>query len=292
MTMPQENQQAPTSLYGFADAATAFDQRHPHWQGVMTRLHAVINLAFTRTHGVMANDIDKFVYFYGNLVAEDFMELFLMAANGYGYGALKLLRPMFEHTVTLRYLHDNPDKLQAFMNYDAVQQYKLVKQFADTFGTDNPLSPETIANSEQRYAEVVEEFMVKCCNSKGCTNKRVNHTWGIDFVSMAKKADAIGKMIIQGYYVPMRHTHSTFSAMAVRLERGEGQFGFQRESPPSIADHALMVAHNCVLAALEIQKERFDIPGLEEAIQNSVRDWALVWTPESLAELETGTTNS
>jgi len=53
-----------------------------------------------------------------------------------------------------------------------------------------------------------------------------------------------------------------------------------------------MVAHNCVLAALEIQKERFDIPGLEEAIQNSVRDWALVWTPESLAELETGTTNS
>jgi hypothetical protein len=42
--------------------------------------------------------IDKFVYFYGNLVAEDFMEIFLMAANGYGYGAMKLLRSMYEHT--------------------------------------------------------------------------------------------------------------------------------------------------------------------------------------------------
>lgn len=284
--MSQENQQAPTSVYGFADAGTAFDQRHPQWKAVMSRLGDAINLAFTRSLGVPANDIDKFVYFYGNLVAEDFMELFLMAANGYGYGALKLLRAMYEHTVTLKYLYDNPDKLQSFMNYDAIQWHKLVKQFADTFGTDNPLSAETIANTERRYAEVVEEFMVKCCNSKGCTDKRVNHTWGIDFVSMAKKAGAIGEIILQGYYVPMRHTHSTFSAMATRLEKGEGQLGFQRESPPIIADSALMAAHSCVLTALEIQKERFNIPGLEEAIQLSLRDWALVWSPESLAQMD------
>lgn len=290
MTMPPADQ--PMSIYGFRDAAIAFDQRHPHWQVVMTRLHGTINLAFTRSLGVPTNDIDKFVYFYGNLVAEDFMELFLMAANGYGYGALKLLRAMYEHTVTLKYLHDNPDKLQAFINYDAVQHYKLVKQFVDTFDTDNPLSAETIANAEQRFAEVKEEFMVECCNSKGCTKKRVNYTWDIDFVSMAKRAGAIGKLIIQGYYLPMRHAHSTFSGMATRIEKGEGQFGFQRVSPPSIADHALMSAHNCILLALEVQKERFNIPGLEEAIQNGVRDWALVWTPESLAELDAGGRNS
>lgn len=284
MTIPQSNQ--PMSIYGFPDAASAFNQRHPHWQDVMCRLHGTINLAFTRSLSVPVNDIEKFVYFYGNLVAEDFMELFLMAASNYGYGALKLLRSMYEHTVTLKYLHDNPDKLQSFMKYDAVQWHKLVKQFADTFGTNNPLPAETIAGAEQRYSEVKEEFLIKCCNSKGCTDKRVNHTWGIDFVSMAKKAGAIGELVIQGYYVPMRHTHSTFSAMATRLEKGEGQLGFQRESPPSIADHALMVAHNCVLAALEIQKERFNIAGLEEAIQNSVRDWAFVWSPESLAEEE------
>lgn len=291
MTMPQENQQATTSLYGFADTATAFDQRHPQGQAAFTRLHGVINLAFTRSLGA-ANDIDKFVYFYGNLVAEDFMELFLMAVNGYGFGAMKLLRSMYEHTVTLKYLHDNPNKLQAFINYHAVQHYKLVKQFVDTFDTDNPLSAETIANAKQRYDKVKEEFMVECCNSKGCTQRRVNYTWDIDFVSMTKRAGEIGKLIIQGYYIPMQHAHSTISAVAVRLEKGEGQSGFQRESPPSIADHALMVAHNCVLAALEIQKERFNIPGLEQAIQDSVRDWALVWMPESLTELETEAENS
>ena len=68
----------------------------------MPRLGAIINLAFTQTQ-VMKTPIDKFVYFYGNLVAEDFMELFLMAVNGYGFAAMKLLRSMYEHTVTLKY---------------------------------------------------------------------------------------------------------------------------------------------------------------------------------------------
>jgi hypothetical protein len=74
-------------------------------------------MEFSRTQ-VMDTTIDKFVYFYGNLVAEDFMELFLMAVNGYGYGATRLLRSMYEHTVMLRYLHEHPDDLQAFFDFD------------------------------------------------------------------------------------------------------------------------------------------------------------------------------
>src|SRR5208337_2147841 len=72
MTIGNEDQLPPTTVYGFADAGTAFDQRHPQWKAVMSRLGDVINLAFTRTQ-VMKTPIDKFVYFYGNLVAEDFM---------------------------------------------------------------------------------------------------------------------------------------------------------------------------------------------------------------------------
>jgi len=84
------SQTAPSSLYGFADAATAFDERHPQWTGVMSHLATIIDLASTRTHK-LTTPLDKFVYFYGNLVAEDFMELFLMAVNGYGFAAMKLL---------------------------------------------------------------------------------------------------------------------------------------------------------------------------------------------------------
>src|ERR1700724_1921258 len=71
------NQKTPDmSLYGFADAATDFDRRHPHWHEVYDRLGQTINLTFTRIQ-VMDTAVEKIAYFYGRLIAEDFMEVFL-----------------------------------------------------------------------------------------------------------------------------------------------------------------------------------------------------------------------
>jgi hypothetical protein len=279
------NDNAPMSLYGFAEASTDFDRRHPQWSAVMSRLWDAMNLAFSRTQ-VMDSQIEKVVYFYGNLIVEDFMELFLMAANGYGYGAMKLLRSMYEHTVTLKYLHDHPDELQAFFDFDRVQQYRLMKPILETFG-ESVMPTDIVSETERRYAEVKDKFMVKSCKSKTCDERRVGHTWSkLDFVSMAKTTGAIGSVIVPGYFIPLRHTHSTLRAMMERLGNRDEHLGFERESQADEADQALMTAHNCVLVALEIQDERFKIPGLKTAIENCVRDWALIWSPESLAELE------
>jgi hypothetical protein len=278
-----ENANDAVSLYGFADACSDFDRRHPQWSAVLSRLWGVINMAFSRTQA-MDTKIEKFVYFYGNLVAEDFMELFLMAVNGYGYGAMKLLRSMYEHTITLKYLHDHPDELEAFFDFDRVQQYRLMKPIFDTFG-ESVLSADIVADTERRYEEVKDRFMVKSCKSKTCDEKRVGHTWSkLDFVSMAKTTGAIGSLIVPGYYMPLRHAHSTLRAMMDRLERRDEHLTFQRESEPEEADQALMTAHNCILVALEIEDERFKIPGLKSAIENCIRDWALIWSPESLTE--------
>jgi hypothetical protein len=277
------NANAPVKVYGFPDAWADFDRRHPQWSDVFSRLGKVIDMAFSRKQ-VMDTKIEKFVYFYGNLVAEDFMELFLMAANGYGYGAMKLLRSMYEHTITLKYLHDHPDEFEAFFDFDRVQQHRLMKPIFDTFG-ESVLSAEIVAETERRYEEVKEKFMVKSCKSKTCGEKRVGPTWSkLDFVSMAKTTGAIGSLIVPGYYIPLRHAHSTLRAMMERLERRDEHLGFERESQPEEADQALMTAHNCVLVALEIQDEQFKILGLKSAVENGIRDWALIWSPESLTQ--------
>jgi Family of unknown function (DUF5677) len=276
-----------SSLYGFSDAAIAFDQRHPQWSAVLTRLWQTINLAFTRRQ-TMSEPIDKFVYFYGNLVAEDFMELFLMAVNGYGFGAMKLLRSMYEHTIVLKYLHQHTEELDAFFDFDRVQQRKLMHQVFDIFGRD-ALPTEKIAATERRFEEVRERFTVKRCNVRDCTctHTRINHTWSkLDFVAMAKQTGDIGKMLVNAYHVPLRHAHPTVRTMMERLQMNDGHLGFSRESQPKEADEALMTAHNCLLVALDVQKERFQIPGLEEAVGNAMIDWALIWSPESVKRLK------
>jgi hypothetical protein len=274
----QSDPQAAMSVYGFAEEATHFDLRHPLWHQNMPRLAHAIDLAFTRTQ-MMNTPEEKFVYFYGTLVAEDFMEILLMAVNGYGVAAMKLLRSMYEHTVTLRYLHDHPDEVRAFIAYDHVQQYKLMHPIVETFGR-RVMPPEIVAEVERRYREVKNQFMVTDC--KECGTKKVNHTWNkLHFVAMAKKTGAIGTLIVPGYFFPLRHAHGTFRAITDRMEEKDGHLVFQRESQPKLADDALMTAHNCILVALEIQKERFKIEGLETEIQGCLRDWAAIWAPES-----------
>jgi len=102
---------------------------------------------------------------------------------------------------------------------------------------------------------------------------------------MAKKTE-LGRIIVHGYYIPLRHAHSTFKSITERLEKNEAGLGFQIESEPEIADQALMSAHTCLLGALGVQNKRFKIEGLEAAIDRCVRDWALVWTPELMRKLE------
>lgn len=50
---------------------------------------------------------------------------------------------------------------------------------------------------------------------------------------------------------------------------------------PEIVDRSLMTAHNCMLDALKVQSEHFNIDGLEDAIQVCYRDFLRVWSPDS-----------
>jgi hypothetical protein len=57
----------------------------------------------------------RLVFFLGRLAAEDFMEILLQCANGYGMSGLRLLRSMFEGVVTSLFVGRHPDQAKAFM---------------------------------------------------------------------------------------------------------------------------------------------------------------------------------
>ncbi len=89
-----------SAIYGFSNEVAAFEQRHPNFNAKLSNLYRAINLAFVRTQDV--NSLaDRFFFFFGAILAEDFNEVLLVAVNGYGAAARKLLRTMYEFTVTL-----------------------------------------------------------------------------------------------------------------------------------------------------------------------------------------------
>lgn len=265
------------SFYGFPDECKKFDQRHPLWGEAMKNIVRALDLAFTRV--VTADSpADKFVYFFGRTCMEDFMETLLVCYHGYGVAAAKLVRSLYEHAVTLRYLHQNPEEVQTFIDYHLIQDGKLVRRLIETFG-ESVLPGMLVEETRRKADEVREDFMIDDC--KKCGTKRLNHTWSkLDFVAMAKKTGSLGELIVPAYFFSLRHAHATFGGLTERLEITDGRMEM-KQNQTDVADRALVPSHLCILNVLEVQDERFKIEGLKEAIQVCFQDYERVWTSES-----------
>jgi hypothetical protein len=167
MTLKQETQLIcgmPNQWKDFGARNQLFFERFPH-------LKDVLATAFLRS-AVSSESIDRFVFLYGRLCCEDFMEVLLCCGNGYGIAAQKLLRTLYERAVTLRYLHDHQEELPAFLDFHHVQAHKLLIPIEETFG--NVVSKEVSDEVRAKYVEVKDKFLVTKCEECGTT--KVNHT--------------------------------------------------------------------------------------------------------------------
>jgi hypothetical protein len=270
---------AGSVIYGYPEECARFSARHPLWEEMMANLAKALDIAFRRVQKTDSNG-DRFVYFFGRVISEDFMEITLISQHGYGVAASKLVRSMYEFTVTLEYLHKHPEEADTFLDYHLIQQDKLLSRIVEIFG-ENIMDAKATAEVRKKAADVKRDFMIPVCDHPGA-KMRLNHTWNkLDFVSMAKTTGELGDLIIPGYYLPLRHAHPTFGGFAERLEIVNGTMSLKSESQTDIADRSLMTAHNCILFMLTVQKDHFKLGALEESLQICLRDFVRIWAPDS-----------
>jgi len=266
-------------MYGYPQECAKFSARHPLWEEMMANLVKAFDIAFTRIQ-TMDNNGDRFVYFFGRVILEDFMEITLISQHGYGVAASKLVRSMYDFTVTLDYLHKHPEEADTFLDHHLIQQDKLLNRIIEIFG-ENIMDAKAIAEVREKAVDVKRDFMIPVCDHAGA-KMRLNHTWNkLDFVSMAKTTGELGNLIISGYYLPLRHAHPTFGGFTERLEILNGTMSLKSEAQTDIADRSLMTAHNCALFMLTVQKDHFKLGALEEPLQVCLRDFVRVWAPDS-----------
>lgn len=200
-------------------------------------------------------------FFLGNEAAEEFGEVFVLAGNGYGSGGLQIIRGMYERLVTLRYLIDNPNELDTWLEYRHVFLRRLAQTAIRSISHD-AIPEHVMKEIEADYARVRSNYLVPQCE---CGKTRVNHTWTrLDLPSMASQDEWLNGMLVEAYYLPMIHTHANPSAMSVRALKLEGgSLGFNAGASPILADHAMATAHKLLLYAAELQHRYFDMDNLE-----------------------------
>ncbi len=195
--------------------------------------------------------IGRSLFYLAYLAWEDFNEILVLSANGLTTGAQKILRGMFERTVTTNYLQKHPNEIELFWNYYWIDQNKLAadleREFPDVFPKEN------LDEIKAKYDEVKELYQVPVCkvcklpDCEECKKTRVNHTWSKkDIISMAKEVGVPTHIIKGAYYLPLNEAHPKVGAIIVRIDQLSGSSKTQNgiEIP-------FIVAYGLLLAILE-----------------------------------------
>ena len=266
---------------GSPEQVAAFQSNNSAFFAGSSVLEQALAAAFDRT-ATLNDSIDVLIFFLGLRCAQDFREITLLAANGYGWGATAHLRGMFERVVTTAYLHENPDQAQDFIDYDYVRRWKVAQAIERTLG----LSPEDQIGKEElrlNFEDVKSRFQIPHCSE--CSKTRLNHSWSrLDVVSMAAKISKFTKLkdaVVPAYYMPLAQAHSTLASAIFRIGEFNGNFAVDPSLAQSESRRSFQFAHLLIINTLIVQHEHFQLPELEKTFQGLFEHFRAAWVPSS-----------
>jgi len=248
----------------------------------MKNLHQVLEQVFIRD-AALESPAEKLIFFMGRLCVEEFNEVFLLAANGYGFGSLKILRGLYERVVTMAYISENQDEATNFLEYHYIHRGKLLHHAESFFGNlEDYIDKAEIDEAKSDFLMHQDKFIQTSC--KKCKTKSVMRSWSkLDLASMAKKT-GLDSLYFPGYYYPTLQAHATTASVIYRLKSSESNpVSFDEGSQPDAADRSLVVAHNLAIRLVHMQNDFFKLDLTRELeLMNS--DFKAVWGRESSGE--------
>jgi hypothetical protein len=264
----------PKVVIGFPDEWELFATRNPEFIKTIPLLFDTIQEVFGRTYSL---DLpDKVVYFLSKIVTEDFAEVFILSGNGHGIGGLKILRGMFERTVTTFYIHNNPDQAERFWNYFKIHKYKLIVHAKKVIPDFDKSVPKAEQGSTQAARDAVKGDYMDACEQ--CGAPRPLPSWikgGMD--AMCKTEQTLQQRYFHCYYWPTLHDHATPNNIIERMELGPNdELQWQQDAQRGWAEIAVSNAHALVLDVLDLCNTRFKL-GIHDRIQALVEGWKKAW---------------
>ncbi len=153
---------------------------------------------------------DITVYTLGRMAVDDLSELTVLAGNGWGTGALKILRGMYERVVTSAYIAKNPEASRAFGDSFWTHRLKLWNRLSvsdpEIVQRANPEVVETIKTEGKKAQERKNASVCKHCGQV----KLIDSWTPLDLASMSKiVGSSLENLYGYCYLEPTSHMHAT-----------------------------------------------------------------------------------
>ncbi len=220
---------------------------------------------------------NRLIFYLGRTAADDFGELLVLAGNGYGVGALKILRGMYERMVTAAFLATKPSEARIFAEDDTIKKWKLWREHIEIIPEleDRP-TEEQKREFEERYKAIRAKRKEEECPK--CRQPKTQEAWTrVTIKDMAKQADSgLAQMYVKAYLEPTFQSHATSYGLGTRLvDTEEGGHTFNDTTPKEARD-AVFYGHNLILRLLGFQNGYFNL-GLDTEIQERISMFPKIW---------------
>jgi hypothetical protein len=218
-------------------------------------------------------DLSSFIL--ARTAVDDFSELLTLASNGYGIGALKTLRGMYERIVTSAYVALYPEVSRALIDSTWTHQWKVWRRATAL----RPALATTVDENEiEMLRERAEAAKARHNESfcKNCGQLVEVHAWTkVDLDTMAQKVDSrlagpelnlarLADFYLRCYLQPTALAHATGTSVNEKFEKVDGQWTYKMDSSAELRQ-SLIFGHTLLLSLLAHQNRHFNY-GLEHVL--------------------------
>lgn len=233
--------------------------------------------------------VDIVIFGLGRICVEDFEQALNLCGNGFGIGAMQMVRGMYERQVTAAYLSKHPEEVDNFLDYHFVQARKGLNQLKDVYRgqrdiLDNIVSEERRNEIEQEFQAVREKYTETVCNTCGKTRTMFSWTKHHTGVLALKGEQGLDKLYHYQYFRPTMFSHSTVSSLEARIVFKEaGGFSFESEGQQKHIKEALLSAHNLLLNVFDLHNKHFGL-GMDAELEECCKNYLECWIPKSVSK--------
>ena len=224
---------------------------------------------------------------------DDFSEILILSCNGYGTGALKTLRGMYERVVTSEYVALFPEVSRALIDSVWTHKWKLYRKALSTNPKGMPeIEPDKVEELKQRAAEAQARLNESICPK--CLQLKQIYAWTkVDLSTMASKVDkklkdnGVENFSLSNYYLrcylqPTALEHATGTSINEKFAFVDSNWTYKMDSTQE-RRQALLFGHALLIMLLSLQNDHFGY-GLDEEINERSKAYRRVWASGLLEE--------
>lgn len=229
-------------------------------------------------------DLSTFVL--ARTAVDDFSELLILASNGFGVGAFKTLRGMYERIVTSAYVALFPGASRALIDSIWTHRWKVWRRATKLVPElASKVNPGNIDDLKKRAAEAQARLHESVC--KECKQIKQIHAWTkVDLSTMAEMVDkkqaengvegfSLSNYYLRCYLEPTAMEHATGTSINEKFDFVDGQWTYKMDSSKE-RRLALFFGHTLLIMLLSLQNDHFEY-GLDEELNARVVAYKRVW---------------